>query len=106
MTDPVQQTTTWDRECVICAAKWSEATEGEKCPECESPVQQTAGRLVEVGETSRGYRIYREPNEAGGHRYWSDAIGGGAVIYDTSIASREELELALRIEGEFERGER
>ena len=66
---------------------------------------ETTG-LEEVGQTSRGYRLYREPNGAGGHRYWSDSIGGGVVIYDTCLASREELELALKIEGEFERGER
>lgn len=63
-------------------------------------------QLVEVGETSRGYKLYREPNGVGGHRYWSDSIGGGVVVYDTCLASREELELALRIEGGFERGER
>jgi len=62
--------------------------------------------IVEVGQTSRGYRIYREPNGAGGHRYWSDAIGGGVVIYDTCLASPEEIKLALKIEGEYERGER
>ena len=32
-------------------------------------------------------------------------FNGGVVIYDTCLASREELELCLQIEGEFERGE-
>lgn len=54
--------------------------------------------LVEVGRTSRGYTLYREPNEAGGHRYWSDAIGGGVAIWDTCLASADELETAIRIE--------
>ena len=62
--------------------------------------------LIEVGETSRGYTLWRQENGAGGHRYWSDSIGGGVVIYDTCLASQEELELAIKIEGEFERGER
>lgn len=51
-----------------------------------------------VGMTSRGNRLYREPNEAGGHRYWSDAISGGVVIWDTCLASAEELEVAMKIE--------
>lgn len=54
--------------------------------------------LTKVGRTSRGYTIYQEPNEAGGHRYWSDAIGGGVVIWDTCLASIEELEFAIQIE--------
>ena len=53
-----------------------------------------------IGTTSRGYMIYREPNEAGGHRYWSDAIGGGVVIWDTCLASIEEVELVLKYEKE------
>jgi hypothetical protein len=57
--------------------------------------------MEEVGQTSRGYRIYREPNGAGGHRYWSDAIGGGVIVWDTCLASREEIETAFRIEEEF-----
>jgi hypothetical protein len=48
-------------------------------------------QLEKIGETSRGYYIYREPNEAGGHRYWSDSIGGGVVIMDTCLQSIEEL---------------
>jgi hypothetical protein len=51
-----------------------------------------------IGTDSRGNNIYREPNEAGGHRYWTDSIGGGAVIWDTSIASKEELLIALSYE--------
>lgn len=61
------------------------------------------GKLVEIGRTSRGYTIYREPNEAGGHRYWSDAIGGGVVIHDSSLASPEEVLFALRADRELHR---
>lgn len=35
--------TTWDRECVVCGARWSESAEGENCPECES-VQKENGK--------------------------------------------------------------
>lgn len=46
-------------------------------------------------EFSNGSRIYREPNGVGGHRYWTDSVGGGAVICDTSIASMEELRAVI-----------
>ena len=54
--------------------------------------------LEKVGETSRGYSIYRERTEAGGDRYWSDAIGGGIPIWDTTLVSIEELEVAISLE--------
>lgn len=47
---------------------------------------------------SRGNQIFVEENEVGGHRYWSDSIGGGVVIWDTSLASEEELRLAIKAE--------
>lgn len=53
---------------------------------------------TEVGMTGRGNTIWREPNGVGGHRYWSDAIGGGVCIWDTALVSVEELELAMRVE--------
>jgi hypothetical protein len=52
-----------------------------------SPTSQ----LEKIGETSRGYYIYREPNQAGGHTYWSDSIGGGVVLWDTCLGSIEEM---------------
>lgn len=58
--------------------------------------------MVEVGRTARGYTIWREPNGVGGHRYWSDAIGGGAMIWDTCIASIEELEFCIQKEKELQ----
>jgi hypothetical protein len=56
--------------------------------------------LEELGTTPQGYTIFREPNEAGGHRYWSDAIGGGVVVWDTCLASIEELEFCIKKEKE------
>ena len=55
-------------------------------------------KLEEVATTTRGYTIYRDPNGAGGYRYWSDAIGGGAVVYDSCITSLDEMAEVLRIE--------
>ncbi len=54
--------------------------------------------LEEIAEDSRGSRLYIEPNGVGGHRYWSDDIGGGVVIWDTALASIEMLELAIEHE--------
>lgn len=62
------------------------------------------GLAVEVGETSRGYKIYRESNGAGGHRYWSDAIGGGVVIHDSCLASEEEVLLCLELDRQLTEG--
>lgn len=44
------------------------------------------------------FTLYREPNRAGGYRYWSDSVGGGVVIWDTNLASAEELLAAIRVE--------
>ena len=54
--------------------------------------------LKEVGITSRGYTIFVEDNGVGGKRYWSDEIGGGVCVWDTSLACPESLQLALAIE--------
>lgn len=54
--------------------------------------------LLLISTDSRGNQLLREPNEVGGHRYWSDEIGGGAVVWDTSIISEEMLQLALGAE--------
>ncbi len=54
--------------------------------------------MTEVGQTPTGYTIFVEDNGVGGRRYWTDSIGGGAVIWDTSIASEEELLYAIAAE--------
>lgn len=51
--------------------------------------------MNEIGKTKRGYTIFIEPNEVGGSRYWSDSIGGGVCIWDTSLTSIEELEFVI-----------
>lgn len=54
--------------------------------------------LAEVGEDSRGNRLYVELNEVGSRRYWSDEIGGGVVVWDTALVSEEMLRMALQHE--------
>ncbi len=51
--------------------------------------------MLEIAEDSRGNHLYVEPNGVGGHRYWSDDIGGGVMIWDTTLGSIEMIELAL-----------
>ncbi len=51
--------------------------------------------LEQIAGDARGNRLYVEMNGVGGHRYWSDDIGGGVVIWDTNLASIEMLELAI-----------
>lgn len=47
---------------------------------------------------SRGNTLMVEENSVGGRRYWSDEIGGGIVIWDTSLVSAEMLKLAIEAE--------
>ena len=61
---------------------------------------ETEHSVEVIGETSRGYTIFRQLNIMGSYRYWSDAIGGGVEIWDTALASIEELEFAIKYEKE------
>lgn len=47
---------------------------------------------------SRGHRLYVKENKVGGNQYWSDEIGGGVLVWDTSMVSEEMLDLALLTE--------
>lgn len=49
-------------------------------------------------ETPQGYGIFREPNGVGGYRYWSDEIGGGVMVWDTSIVNKDTLLTVIRAE--------
>jgi len=54
--------------------------------------------MNEIAKDSRGNRLYVEPNKAGGNTYWSDEIGGGVMVWDTTLVSTEMLQLALDAE--------
>lgn len=54
--------------------------------------------LRELGQDSRGNTLFVEDNEVGGRRYWSDEIGGGVGVWDTSLVSKEMLKLAIAAE--------
>lgn len=55
--------------------------------------------LVEVGQDSRGNRVYRKGNEAGGDTYYSDDIGGGRVVLDTALDEPEAIVIAMKDAG-------
>lgn len=63
------------------------------------PVPTTTASLEVVGQLPNGSTLYRELNEAGGHRYWSDEIGGGVVVWDTCLVASDTL-LAAVVEEE------
>lgn len=47
--------------------------------------------------------LYREPNGVGGHRYWSDEVGGGVMLWDTCLVAPETLMAAMVEEARRER---
>lgn len=54
--------------------------------------------MKELTKDSRGNTLMVEKNEVGGRRYWSDEIGGGVCVWDTSLVSMEMLLLAIEQE--------
>lgn len=88
-------------KCSICELnRWRDrATQAEeKLKELETPTIKTT-HLQEVYSGDR-FKLYREENGAGGHRYWSDSIGGGVIVWDTCLSSEEELMTAMKCEKE------
>lgn len=57
-------------------------------------------------ELANGCTLYWETNQVGGRTYFTDEIGGGAVVWDTSIISGNTLLCALSIEKSLETIER
>lgn len=55
----------------------------------------TPTTLEEVCLTPGGYTLFREPNGAGGHRYWSDEVGGGVMVWDTCLVCSNTLLAAI-----------
>lgn len=50
-----------------------------------------------------GATLYRESNGVGGHRYWSDEVGGGVMLWDTSLTDKSTLLAAITEEMKEER---
>lgn len=52
-----------------------------------------------------GSGLYRESNGVGGHRYWSDEVGGGVCVWDTCLVGSDTLLAALTEEARRSRAE-
>lgn len=48
-----------------------------------------------LGYTPNGAHLFREPNGVGGHIYYSDEIGGGTTVWDTSLVDEGTLLSAM-----------
>ncbi len=69
------------------------------CHDCNKPEGIcTCPKMEEVTQDSRGHTLFVIDNKVGGKRYWSDEIGGGVLVWDTSLVSTEMLQLALKQE--------
>ncbi len=55
--------------------------------------------MKEIGQDSRGNTLFVKDDEVGGKEYWSDEIGGGVLVWSTSLVSKEMMELAIKAEG-------
>ena len=52
-----------------------------------------------ICQLPNGCTLYRQRNGAGGHEYWSDEIGCGAiVVWDTSLLDESTLLTAIAME--------
>lgn len=45
----------------------------------------------DLGTLGNGCHLYRKTNEVGGNIYFSDEIGGGVVVWDTTLVSEDTL---------------
>ena len=51
--------------------------------------------MVEVCRLPNGCTLYREENGVGGHRYWTDEVGGGVMLWDTCLVDSSTLLAAI-----------
>ncbi len=56
---------------------------------------------ITICRLPNGCTLYREDNEVGGHRYFSDEIGGGVFVWDTCLVDGSTLLAAVVEEHRF-----
>lgn len=61
--------------------------------------------MIVLKELPNGFTLYREPNGVGGYRYWSDEVGGGVVVWDTSLVEQSTILAAMTEEARRAREE-
>lgn len=55
-------------------------------------------KSVDLGCTPNGAHLFRKPNGIGGYTYYSDEIGGGVEVWDTSLVAESTLLTAMACE--------
>lgn len=58
--------------------------------------------MEEIAQLPNGCMLYRKKNEAGGHTYYSDEIGGGVMVWDTCLVQLSTILAAIVEESRFE----
>lgn len=51
--------------------------------------------MEDVCDLPNGCHLFRKPNEAGGHTYYSDEVGGGVMVWDTCLIDEGTLLTAI-----------
>lgn len=59
--------------------------------------------MEEICELPNGCTLFRKPDEVGGFNYYSDEIGGGVHVWNTSLVSPQTLMTAIIEESRRER---
>lgn len=55
-------------------------------------------KMEEVGCLPNGCNLFRKPNGAGGHTYYSDEIGDSVMVWDTCLVAESTLLAVLTCE--------
>jgi hypothetical protein len=51
--------------------------------------------MEDVCDLPNGFHLMRKSNEAGGHTYFSDEVGGGVMVWDTCLVGEDTLLAAI-----------
>lgn len=81
-----------DSKCFKCG---NDMVDAIHCSSC-SPVM--SDKTVDLGRLPNGAHLYRKPNRVGGYTYYSDEIGGGVEVWDTSLVAESTLLTAMACE--------
>lgn len=55
-------------------------------------------KVEDLGCLPNGCHLFRSPNDAGGHTYFSDEVGGGVEVWDTCLVNESTLLAAILCE--------
>ena len=84
------------------SAEWCPGCDPDNCSGCHLPVVQQGPLLGPVRIPGTHAMLYWRDNEVGGRTYFSDEVGDGLWVWDTSLVSEASLKEAMRLESKFE----